>query len=103
MPNSRWGPGGDRSNRRDRSWISEGRALLRRQRDVLRLDDGNLHLQLALFVLQIRSYRGSLLGRGPGIGRRFGCSLLGLDGLFSSGLETGHLRGHLMRHHPLYR
>jgi hypothetical protein len=84
------------------SRIGERGALLRRQRLVLGLDDGDLHLQLALLVLQARPHRGGLLRRRLGIGGGLGGGLLGLGRLFPGRPETRHLRSHLTRHHPLH-
>ena len=46
--------------------------LVRRQHHVLRLDDRDLHLQLALLGLQVGAHRGGLLGGGLGVGGRLG-------------------------------
>ena len=52
-------------------------ALAGGQRLVLRLDDGDLHLQLALLGLQVGAHGGGLLGGGLGVGGGLGGRRLG--------------------------
>ena len=88
---------------RDRPGVGERGALLGRQRHVLRLDDRDLDLQLALLGLQARPDRGRLFGRALRVGRGLRGRLFRLGGLLAGNPEARHLRPHLSRHQPLHR